>query len=220
MAIGMGAAILGAAGVGAGASVGGSIGSAFFARKAATKARRAQRRMYKNRYRWTMDDLEQAGLNPILAAGGAQVGGAASPIKADVPMDMGSRAVQAAAAGASTAVAWQQARKLKLEADRLEPQATLAGVKDKVLEAVLSPVATAVALKKVLSEKQKVDMYKYEKKSSGLSPMKWKPHPGRYRKGVSTKKYQPKRKPDWQAGKRAWRRREAEKIWQEGIYYD
>ena len=45
--------------------------------------------MYRNRYLWTVEDMRQAGLNPILAATGGQVGGAASAPMAQTP-NMGS----------------------------------------------------------------------------------------------------------------------------------
>ena len=64
---------------GAALSLGSNMASAFQAQSASrhmtsTQNRRAQY-MYKNRYKWTMEDMKRSGLNPILAAtGGFNVG--------------------------------------------------------------------------------------------------------------------------------------------------
>lgn len=68
----MGWAALGASAVGGGMSISGGIGEALGAAHAATRATRRARQAFQNRYKWTMQDMRNAGLNPILAA---EVGG-------------------------------------------------------------------------------------------------------------------------------------------------
>lgn len=46
--------------------------------RASAKAARRQRKILQNQYRWAVHDLTEAGLNPILAAGGGIKGGGAS----------------------------------------------------------------------------------------------------------------------------------------------
>lgn len=68
-----------------GGALGGVIG-AIASAKAASKQMAFQKEMYRNRYQYTMDDMEAAGLNPMLAAnlGGGSVPPGASHAVGDV----------------------------------------------------------------------------------------------------------------------------------------
>ena len=78
------------AGAGAGAGATGALMSGmfglagtglqgWFAQNEASKARRHMEHMYKHRYQWQMEDMEAAGLNPILMSSGGAPGVPASP---------------------------------------------------------------------------------------------------------------------------------------------
>lgn len=70
---------LGAAAATGGFNLIGSGLAGLFSASEARKQRKFQERMFKNRYRYTMSDMQAAGLNPILAAGqgpGSAPGGA------------------------------------------------------------------------------------------------------------------------------------------------
>ena len=97
----------------AGALIGGAF-SAFGAERANRAARAAareqmqfQERMFKNRYRYTMADMEAAGLNPILAY--KQGGGSAPGGSTYTPINIGAAGVTGAAGGVSSAVAARRA---------------------------------------------------------------------------------------------------------------
>lgn len=77
--LGIGKAVAGSA---AAAGVIGSLGSSAaqygFGRKALNDQAAINEHMYRHRYQWTMDDMRNAGLNPILAAKGGLVGSSPS----------------------------------------------------------------------------------------------------------------------------------------------
>lgn len=91
----------------------------------AKKARKWQAIRYRRRYQDTVRDLRLAGLNPILAAGSAQVGGMpGSPETADYSKaaDLLSEAVPK---GINAAIAVNSARKMKADAQNAEAEAQL-----------------------------------------------------------------------------------------------
>lgn len=67
--------------IGAGGGILGGLASGLLSgrinARASAKAARRQRKVLQNQYRWAVHDLTQAGLNPILAAGGGIHGGSA-----------------------------------------------------------------------------------------------------------------------------------------------
>jgi len=75
-----------AAGVGALSDIGMGAFSARSASDSQKLAYKYAKRMYQNRYQWAMDDMRQAGLNPILAYKG--VGGAPTPGPGHGPINM------------------------------------------------------------------------------------------------------------------------------------
>lgn len=99
--------------LGAVVGLGGTALSAHFQGKAMRKALKYTKRIYLNRYTWTVRDLEQAGINPMLAASGALGGGGPGGVSA-APMPANTLA-DSAAKGASTAIAMKrQVEELKL----------------------------------------------------------------------------------------------------------
>lgn len=91
----------------------------------AKKARKWQAIRYRRRYQDTVRDLRLAGLNPILAAGSAQVGGMpGSPEVADYSKaaDFLGSSVEK---GINAAIAVNSARKMKADADAAESDAKL-----------------------------------------------------------------------------------------------
>jgi len=91
----------------------------------AKKARKWQAIRYRRRYQDTVRDLRIAGLNPILAAGSAQVGGMpGSPEIADYSKaaDFLGSSVEK---GINAAIAVSSARKMKADADAAESDARL-----------------------------------------------------------------------------------------------
>lgn len=95
--------------ISAGASLVGSATSAWGAERANREARRAsqrqmdfQERMQRNRYRYTMEDMRKAGLNPILAY---QQGGGGAPSGASYsPQNIGAGAATALSSGINSAI--------------------------------------------------------------------------------------------------------------------
>lgn len=86
-----------------GLGLAGSLASAALSAEQAAKQRKFQERMYKHRYRYTMADMEKAGLNPILMQPG--VGSAPAGAMGQVP-DLG----QNISRGMTSAAAAKQAR--------------------------------------------------------------------------------------------------------------
>lgn len=80
---------------------------------------------YKNRYKWTMEDMRNAGLNPILAG---QVGGGSSPPAAST-QPSGTSALQGMQILAQTKLLKQQTRKTSAEASIAEGDVPIAGLK-------------------------------------------------------------------------------------------
>ena len=68
------AALGGAAALGVASSLGSSAAQYGFGRQAMRDQAGLNEYMYRNRYQWTMQDMRNAGLNPILAAKGGLVG--------------------------------------------------------------------------------------------------------------------------------------------------
>lgn len=66
-----GPAALGA-GISAAGALMGAVAGGIGAKKAAKLQYKYQKKLYRHRYRWAMDDMRKAGLNPILAAGSSQ----------------------------------------------------------------------------------------------------------------------------------------------------
>lgn len=67
-----------------------------FNRRLQKKAHEHQKYMYQHRHQWAVDDLREAGLNPILSAGSPGGGGMPGAVGASVaPSSSGSRAVSA-----------------------------------------------------------------------------------------------------------------------------
>lgn len=140
-----------------GGLIGGSIGGAGQNRKAKAEARRGRRHqinILQNQIGWKMWDLEKAGLNPILAAGGAFGGGAPSGPQAPVvnPGLAGAQSASAMASGARNAmVAAQELSNMRkteevMEAQRLKTvaettiinaNAPVADLKNEVMEALI-----------------------------------------------------------------------------------
>lgn len=113
--IGLGAATLGAAGIGAAAGIiGGKAANAASALEA-KKNRDFQERMTKNKHRYEVKDLRKAGLNPILSAhGGASVpSGATAQQKNIIPDNTVSNATTAL-------LAYQQLKNLEATETNIE----------------------------------------------------------------------------------------------------
>lgn len=115
---GIGSAIIGGATSALGAQVQNKV-----AQREAAKQRDFQEKMYKNRYRYQMEDMRRAGLNPILAYQNAPPG-APSGAQARVS-NVGEAAVQGAASGATTGLANLQREVLREQADSARSQAGL-----------------------------------------------------------------------------------------------
>lgn len=109
--------------------IGSAIGQAAFNARQAKKNRKFQKHMYRNRYRYTVEDMKAAGINPILAAGSG-LGGGGSPSGSAASMSMPNIAAPSTAAGlaskqkglidAQTTTAAEQAAKLAIERRLLE----------------------------------------------------------------------------------------------------
>lgn len=110
-----------------GAIVGGTIQAASAAASASADAKQArlnrqfQRNMSNTAYQRARADMEKAGINPMLLAGGAQAASTPSGSKGNVPM---ADVMGGAAKGASLALVKGQARKTNAEADSAEYKAT------------------------------------------------------------------------------------------------
>ena len=129
--------IIGAALIGGALGLAGTQHSAKIQKQNSREAREWQENMLKSRYQWTMRDMRDAGLNPMLAyKQGA--GGVSSPIQAPMPaggqaMAQGAQAgIAAAKAGPETALArertsaaTQQANLYSAQTNASETQAEL-----------------------------------------------------------------------------------------------
>lgn len=102
-----------AAGAAAGSIIG-SAGTAISNWKLQQDAQKHQIRMYKRRYQWTMDDMREAGLNPILAYSQGP-GSAGSTPMASVP-DFGASLSRGLEAGAN--VAKKSSEKSKVDQEK------------------------------------------------------------------------------------------------------
>ena len=154
-----GAALGGLAG-GAG-SIGGSALSYALSKKEAKRQRRFQERMFRNRYSYTMEDMRNAGLNPILAAKqgpGSAPGGA----MAQVP-DLG-KGLGGALVGAQTALTAQQVktekertRSLELDNDAKSPAAGVGKLGGQAVEAVSGLAEQAITVVRSFTEANSAD---------------------------------------------------------------
>lgn len=97
-------ALGGLAGIGGGLA--GSAFSAYLSAKEAKKMRDFQERMYKNRYSYSMEDMRNSGLNPILAYKGIS-GGPPAGAMGQVP-DFGASMARGAEAGVKGGLAAAQ----------------------------------------------------------------------------------------------------------------
>lgn len=98
---------IGAAVIGGAISAFGASQQNKMARKASQQQMDFQREGFRNRYKWTMEDMREAGLNPILAY--KQGGGSAPGGSTYSPVNVGAAAAQGAQAGASSAIAARRA---------------------------------------------------------------------------------------------------------------
>lgn len=89
-----------------------------FASDEAAKARRETREMYQNRYKMTMDDLRNAGLNPILAADGL-TGSTPSMMGSNMPSQSAS-ITSSRRAAAEMKVSEQAARHYGMQSEQIE----------------------------------------------------------------------------------------------------
>lgn len=111
-----------------GGGIGGLVGGAGQNRAAKAEARRGRRHqinLLQNQIGWKMWDMEKAGLNPILAAGGAFGGGAPSGPQAPVvnPGLAGAQSASALATGAKVSLmAGKQMVQLQRQNELLEAQ--------------------------------------------------------------------------------------------------
>jgi len=124
--------------IGAGAQ---TLGSMAFSAWSAKKAYERSATSYKNRYQWMMDDLRKAGLNPMLAVGGAQMGSGVS-----APMASASGLPNVALTAAQVELVRAQADKTRQEAAILGPKVPTAEVLEKWIRKVLGavePIATS-----------------------------------------------------------------------------
>lgn len=82
----------------------GGVASGVLGMSSAKQQQKASRQAYQHRYQWTMDDLDKAGLNPMLAMNQGAVGGAPMMAQADSP-DIGSHVAQVAQAALTKSTA-------------------------------------------------------------------------------------------------------------------
>lgn len=120
IAAGTGAAIGGIAG-----GILGAAGSIFSGKQSADYAERS----YKHRYRWMVNDLRKAGLNPMLAVSQ----GPGSPPQPDFP-NAGEGALRGAEAGSAVALARLQAKNVEAQTDHAIAQANKAYAEGKAVE--------------------------------------------------------------------------------------
>lgn len=132
----------------------GQISSAIQTKLALDEARRVrafQERMYRNRYKYTMGDMERAGLNPILAAsvgGGTQPQGAMGKI-ADIPSAVGGPKESLSALRLKQELTNMRAQYLNTQQDT----ATKYGLERKAHEEANSAKASAALMETGLAEK-------------------------------------------------------------------
>ena len=97
---------------------------AFFNAAEAKKARSFAKKMYKHRYQYAMEDMRQAGLNPILVASGGLSGSTGSVPSAQIGKpNLGQAATaytQMKVQNAQTKLLNAQARKAEMEANAIE----------------------------------------------------------------------------------------------------
>lgn len=145
---GAGGGLIGAAGSLAGSGISAGVGI-----NEAKKARKFQSKVLKNQIQWKVADLKAAGLNPILAAGGAFSGGAPSPVQPNIP-DFGQSAAAGARAGASSSKTGAEKRAAITQAEANSAVASNQGA-----QAMLAKENTKLAGAKTATEAAQRDYF-------------------------------------------------------------
>lgn len=96
------------------AAVAGSAMGGMMGRSNAKQQQDAQNKAYQQRYQWTMNDLEKAGLNPMLAMNQGAVSGAGQMAMAQTP-DVGGALTSGVKAGTEAVLAKASAKNLEAQ---------------------------------------------------------------------------------------------------------